>query len=174
MEARARIRAVRPEELEKLTNFARDTFIATFAAQNEPENLKAYTNSAFTLDRITAEYETDGSVFYVAELDAAWLGYLKLNRGEAQTESALSDAMEIERIYLHESVQGQGLGQQFFDFSLARARAETCKWLWLGVWEHNQRAIRFYERQGMRIYDKHDFMMGNEPQTDFMMRMAVA
>ncbi len=43
-------------------------------------------------------------------------------------------------------------------------------WLWLGVWEKNEPAILFYEKQGFVPFDTHGFMLGNDLQTDILMR----
>ena len=43
-------------------------------------------------------------------------------------------------------------------------------YVWLGVWEENPRAIRFYEKNGFVVFDKHIFRMGNDEQTDLMMK----
>ncbi len=43
--------------------------------------------------------------------------------------------------------------------------------MWLGVWEKNPRALRFYQKIGFQEFDKHIFTLGNEKQTDIMMKL---
>jgi ribosomal protein S18 acetylase RimI-like enzyme len=50
-----------------------------------------------------------------------------------------------------------------------QARAWHCDVLWLGVWEHNPRAIAFYEKQGFRKVGRHTFMVGSDVQYDDVM-----
>ena len=45
--------------------------------------------------------------------------------------------------------------------------------LWLGVWEHNARAIRFYEKCGFRDAGSHPFLLGNDLQTDRIMTIVM-
>jgi len=45
--------------------------------------------------------------------------------------------------------------------------------IWLGVWEHNQRAIDFYKRWGFKKFDEHDFILGNDVQKDWLMKKLI-
>jgi GNAT superfamily N-acetyltransferase len=53
------------------------------------------------------------------------------------------------------------------------AKENSVKFIWLGVWEHNPRAIRFYEKNQFVVFDKHIFMLGDDAQTDLMMRREI-
>lgn len=44
----------------------------------------------------------------------------------------------------------------------------------LGVWEHNHRALRFYEKNGFIAFGTHIFQLGNDQQTDILMKKSVA
>jgi len=39
------------------------------------------------------------------------------------------------------------------------------------VWEENPRAINFYKKNGFVEFDKHIFVLGDDEQTDIMMRL---
>jgi ribosomal protein S18 acetylase RimI-like enzyme len=54
------------------------------------------------------------------------------------------------------------------------AKALHSAYVWLGVWEKNARAIRFYEKNGFVAFDKHLFKLGDEEQTDIMMKRVLA
>ena len=98
-------------------------------------------------------------------------GYLKVNQGDAQTEQQLSEALEIERIYVISKYQSKGIGALLLNYSLDLARMKRLKRAWLGVWDQNQSAIRFYERNGFVSFSKHKFMLGKELQYDVMMKI---
>jgi diamine N-acetyltransferase len=53
------------------------------------------------------------------------------------------------------------------------ARSRGARTLWLGVWEHNPRAISFYVKCGFRDIGSQDFWVGADRQTDRVMAMAV-
>ena len=78
--------------------------------------------------------------------------------------------MEIERIYVSSSYYGEGVGQLLFEKALQIARDNAKNCIWLGVWEHNPRAIRFYEKNGFTPFDQHIFKLGDEEQTDILMK----
>ena len=53
------------------------------------------------------------------------------------------------------------------------ARQKQMDWIWLGVWEHNHRAIAFYEKMGFRIFERHLFLLGRDVQYDWSMRRKI-
>ena len=106
-------------------------------------------------------------------IDEEAIGYLKVNTASAQTELQPHDTLEIERIYVLEDFYGQGIGLKLLEKSIAIAREKHLKSIWLGVWERNHRALRFYEKNGFQVFDKHIFKMGTDDQTALMMRLTI-
>jgi ribosomal protein S18 acetylase RimI-like enzyme len=104
-------------------------------------------------------------------LDEKVIGYLKLNMGISQTELKDNDALEIERIYVLKAFQGKKVGQLLFDKAITIAKELQVAYVWLGVWEENKRAIQFYTKNGFVEFDQHVFVLGDEPQTDIMMKL---
>ena len=82
--------------------------------------------------------------------------------------------MEIERIYATRAFQGRGIGKRLMATALEAAQEAGVNWVWLGVWEHNQKAIAFYERQGFEPFGRHSFRLGDDEQTDVMMKKKIA
>lgn len=167
------ITQVNEEEIALLRDLAIQTFVDAFASQNTAQNMLTYTDHAFSMDRIAAQFHDPGTAFYFARRDNQVIGYLQLNRGDAQTDSRLNNALEIERIYVVREFQGSGLGAQLIEFALESAKRGQFDWLWLGVWDQNTRAISFYERHDFEIFADHPFNLGDEPQTDLLLRRAV-
>ena len=166
--------AVHFGELEELARIGRATFIATFAEGNDPTELRAYLDRAFSIGQLEIEAKRDGSTFYFARSGKDILGYLKLNLGDAQTESLDGENLEIERIYVDARAQGKGVGKVLFDFAIKVARQAQLDAVWLGVWEKNLKAIEFYKRQGFVPFGEHAFAIGNDIQRDILMRIDLA
>ncbi|MEO0417637.1 MAG: GNAT family N-acetyltransferase [Pseudomonadota bacterium] len=164
------IRRVTPDEAEALAELGRETFIATFASDNDPANLVEYVAAAFDPSEIRAQIGTDGSEFFFAEIDERPVGYLKLNTGAAQAEEMPGRTLEIERIYLTGEAQGLGLGKALLDLAVERAIENGCEAVWLGVWERNPKAKQFYETRGFVPFGSHTFVIGADYQTDILMR----
>jgi ribosomal protein S18 acetylase RimI-like enzyme len=167
------IRKAIPEDLRDLLHVARTAFLQAFTAGNKPENVEAYLKEAFTLDQFAKELDEPASMFFVAEKDGEIIGYTKVNQVPAQTDVHDPESLEIARLYVLEEHLGSGLGKRLLDTAIEFAKQNQKSYLWLGVWEKNARAIRFYEKNGLRIFGSHPFPFGDEIQTDFLMRMEV-
>ncbi len=157
------------EHIYYLQEISRETFEDTFASQNTLENMAAYMDRAFRLEQLSTELSNPESRFFFVHVDGLLAGYLKVNTGAAQTEPMGEAALEVERIYVRRAFQGQGIGKYLLEHALHLATAEQCKSIWLGVWEHNRKAIAFYEKMGFVQTAVHSFYMGDEEQFDWMM-----
>ncbi|WP_423148361.1 GNAT family N-acetyltransferase [Rubrolithibacter danxiaensis] len=157
--------------LDELQNIGRHTFYETFSAANTEENMKKYLDEGFSDAKLTAELTDTNSAFYFAMLANKVIGYLKLNFGLSQTELQDDNAVEIERIYVLKEFHGKKVGQLLYEKAIDIARQKNADYVWLGVWEENVRAIKFYRKNGFVAFDKHIFLLGNEEQTDIMMKL---
>lgn len=167
------ITEVSAKELPLLQQISQATFVKAFGEVNTKEDMEFYLTSKMSLDQLTLEWQTSGSTFYFARLDEEITGYLKLNTGAAQNEQLMEPSLEVERIYVIDKFQGKGFGQQLLDFAIQQAQEQGIKLVWLGVWEHNHGARRFYERNGFVAFSQHVFMMGEDEQIDILMKREV-
>ena len=164
------IRKVTFHDLSTLQQIGKKTFAETFASENSEENMKAYLEKGFSVEKLESELADKNSEFYFAILDDEVNGYLKINFGETQTEIKDENSLEIERIYVLQEFHGKKVGQQLYDKAMEIAEKKNVDYVWLGVWEKNPRAIRFYEKNGFVPFDKHVFKLGDDEQTDIMMK----
>lgn len=165
------IQLVNSEEVDLLVTLARNTYMAAFGQYNKVEDMNQYLDERMTVSHMTKELETEGSYFYFARWDGEPVGYLKLNIGEAQNEPLGSNGLEIERIYVAATEQGKGIGQQLMDFTFLMAAKWQKSTVWLGVWDRNPGAIKFYQRNGFVQFGSHNFQLGNDLQTDLLMKL---
>jgi ribosomal protein S18 acetylase RimI-like enzyme len=165
------IRRITLDDLEKLQKIGRKTFEETFSESNSEENMRNYLEEGFSKEKLTAELENKDSEFYFAVLKDEVIGYLKVNFGESQTELKDSKSLEIERIYVSKEFHGKSVGQILYDKAIEIAKQKGSEYVWLGVWEENPRAISFYKKNGFVEFDKHIFRLGDDEQTDIMMKM---
>jgi len=165
------VKQVTLSEIDKLQEIGRQTFYETFAGSNTEDDMKKYLDESFSEIKLTTELKDTNSEFYFATLDNKVIGYLKLNFGQSQTELKDDKALEIERIYVPKEFHGKKVGQILYDKALQIARQKNVDYVWLGVWEENLRAISFYKKNGFVEFDKHVFKLGNDVQTDIMMKL---
>ncbi|WP_242501497.1 GNAT family N-acetyltransferase [Bifidobacterium pseudolongum] len=149
------------------------TFAETFASLNTEEDTEQYNERHFSTDELQREIDNPDSTFMVAKVDGVPAGYMKVNVGDAQTEEMLGNRMEIQRLYILRQYKRNGLGARFMHTAFDMARAQGKSVIWLGVWEHNDAAIAFYKRMGFVQFGSHDFVLGEDRQTDLLMEAAV-
>lgn len=159
--------------LEELLAISRETFLESFKDDNTEENMNAYLNAHLNKERLIQELTNPDSEFYFAMLDSKVIGYLKINFAGAQTELKDSNAIEIERIYVLKEYQRMKIGQVLYGKAVEIARQSGVNYIWLGVWEKNSKAISFYRKNGFTEFDKHIFMLGDDVQTDLMMKLVL-
>lgn len=159
------------QDVEKLKEIGKLTFTETFSSDNSQENMNAYLDRAFSTEKLKAELNDQNAEFYFVELDQKTIGYLKVNTGTSQTEKKLKNALEIERIYVLKEFHGKKVGQILYEKALELAKMKGVETVWLGVWEQNLKAIRFYTKNGFVAFDKHLFKLGNDQQTDLLMKL---
>ncbi|NLI90939.1 MAG: GNAT family N-acetyltransferase [Peptococcaceae bacterium] len=158
------------DDLSVLREFSRQTFDDTFRRLNTPENMKAYLEQAFDISKLSEQLSNNHSAFYFLFMNEELSGYLKVNEHEAQTDIYDPQSLEIERIYVRKDLHGKGLGSRLMDKALKIAQIKGKSYIWLGVWEKNQKAIEFYKNNGFYAIGKHSFVMGDEEQADYLMR----
>ena len=164
------IRKVTGTDLQQLQAIAEKTFLESFSGTVSDNNMKKYLENNLSLDKMKAELNNQESEFYFVEAGDEVIGYLKLNFGQSQTEVKADDGVEIERIYVYHKFQGKQVGQQLYEKAMQVAAQKGADYVWLGVWEENKGAIRFYQRNGFVEFDRHIFRFGDEEQTDIMMK----
>lgn len=159
------------EALATLQQIGKATFFETFAESNSEADMKKYLDENFSTEKLTAEVNHPDSQFFVAWEGQSPIGYLKLNTGLAQTELQQDEStLEIERIYVLSAYHGKKVGQLLYEKALEVAGLLKKSSIWLGVWEENPRAIKFYTKNGFVPFGQHLFKMGDDEQTDIMMK----
>ena len=166
------IRPATIDDAKALTDLAYTTFWDAFAhhPKNAPEDLNHYMRQAFSLEQISAELEDDKSIFLIAEIEGEPAGYAKIIIGAIEDGITAERPIELNRLYSHQQFLGKGIGQALMDACFERAKADGHDVMWLGVWEFNPRAQRFYEKNGFRVVGSHVFQLGEDPQTDLLMQ----
>lgn len=170
-----KIRQASPEDAKSLTDLAYTTFWDAFAdhPKNAPDDLNYYMRQAFNLEQITIELADPKSIFLIAEIEGEAAGYAKIVLDNIEPGITAERPVELSRLYSQQKFLGQGVGQTLMDACFDRARQEGRDVMWLGVWEYNPRAQRFYEKNGFRVVGSHVFQLGSDAQTDLLMQREI-
>ncbi|MEK7249135.1 MAG: GNAT family N-acetyltransferase [Bacteroidota bacterium] len=167
------VRKVVGEEVETLSALATRTFSDTFAEHNTLENMHAYIPSAFSVAQLSQELASPDSETYFVLVDEKPVGYIQLNF--SSTEKGLEDfsTIEICRLYILQEFLGHKFGKALMEKAVAIAEERHAEYLWLGVWEHNYRAVEFYKKWGFEFFGSHVFQLGSDPQIDLLMKRPI-
>lgn len=161
------IRKAMPEEAETIADISRKTFFDTFAPYNTEEDMQIFMEEQFSREKLTAQVKNNEGIFLVALLGNQLVGYARLI--DMADKFLPATSMEISRIYASQEVIGKGIGRALMQASLDLALSLQRQLIWLGVWEKNERAIRFYEKWGFQKAGEHEFVLGKDIQTDWIM-----
>lgn len=161
----------------RLAELGRQTFAETFAADNTPADMAAYLAETFGPDKQLAQLQDPNTVFLLAEMQGQAVGYAQL--GLQSTLGLLADAkpvqqLEIKQLYVAGDWVGTGLGGALMRRALEIAQTNSCTAVVLGVWERNERAIKFYQRFGFKEIGEHEFVLGQDVQRDLILRKGLA
>lgn len=157
-------------DLQILREISYQTYYDTFKNSCSASIMNDYLKTAFDDRKLYHELSNNDSHFYFLLIDETPAGYLKLNEFSAQTDVHDSGALEVERIYLSKDFKGKSLGSVLMNKAISIAKEKKKEYIWLGVWEHNDNALSFYKKNGFYQIGTHAFRMGDEEQTDFIMR----
>ena len=158
------------DDLDSLTELSRTTFITAFEKINNPADFNSYMDAAFSREAINSQLLNPNSFFYFTYFDNSLVGYFKLNENEAQNEQFEKPSIELERIYVLEDFQCKKIGKHMLLKTIEIARAKQVSFLWLGVWQKNTAAVRFYERFGFATFSSHPYYIGKDKQIDWLMK----
>ena len=158
-------------DLDTLVKISKETFAAAFEKDNDPDDFQSYIQEAFHPNKLAAELVIKDCHFHFVYNDDELVGYFKLNMGAAQTDVHDPNALEIERIYVLENHQGKKIGSWMLQQIIVLAKSLGKEFIWLGVWEHNPKAISFYHRHGFIKFDEHPYYIGSDKQTDWLLRL---
>jgi ribosomal protein S18 acetylase RimI-like enzyme len=117
--------------------------------------MQHYLEKSFSAEQLKKEIANAFSEWYFVLFKNKKVGYLKINFSEAQIDVHDEKSLEIERIYIVQELQRQKIGQLLFQKALEIATEKKFEYIWLGVWERNLKAIKFYERNGFAAFDTH-------------------
>jgi diamine N-acetyltransferase len=159
------IRVATPDDAATLAALSLKTFVDTFAPHNNAADMDAYTSVAFGESQQRRELETDGVITLLIEENGEAIAYTQIRH----TPDAPHGDVEIARFYVDNPHHGRGIARMLMDAVDVHARKLGATRIWLGVWEHNDRAIAFYRKCGFVQCGSHPFILGTDLQTDWDM-----
>ena len=167
------VRIANIKDAELIADMSRQTFYDSFAKDNTRENMDKFMNEQFTREGLIKEVGAERNTFLLAYDNDEPVGYARLRENNIPPQLNTDRAIEIARIYAVQTAIGKGVGKALMQKSIDIAKEKKHTTLWLGVWEHNQRAINFYLHWGFEKFADHAFILGDDIQNDWLMKRNV-
>ncbi len=168
------IRPARQKDLGLLRKIAIKTSVDTFAEFNTPENMEFFLRQAYDPAQLEKEWNEEGSIYYLAWDERLLVGFSRLRLNDEAKSYLGKNTVELQRLYVHPDHQGKKIGSMLMQKALDHAQARGYEWLWLGVWERNFKAQEFYTKWGFVKFAEHVFQMGDDPQTDWLLKKKIS
>ncbi|SRR5690606_12231521 len=166
-----RIRLADVQDAVAIATLGKQTFIETFGEQNTAEDIEMYVSSQFTTEVISSEISDPTNCFFlILDVDNNIMGYAKMRKTDATKYGISKNAIELQRIYILREHHGKRAGAILMQACLDQARHDGFQVIWLGVWEHNTKALAFYKKLGFEEFGSHNFQLGSDVQTDLLMK----
>lgn len=156
-----------------LSKMAARMFRDAFGPDNQPEDMESYIEKNFSPANIKAELRDPATIFLLGYREEKLIGYAKLQDGKRPASVTGPAPIELARIYVDQTKYGEGYGSALMKACLEEAEEAGYGIVWLGVWEENESAIRFYESWGFRFVGTKRFVLGNDIQNDRVMARSV-
>ncbi|MEO6316396.1 MAG: GNAT family N-acetyltransferase [Chitinophagaceae bacterium] len=167
------VRYAAEEDSENIARLSRQTFYDTFASFNKKQDMDKFMEGCFSMTALIEECSATENTFLVAFINEEMVGYAKLSNSSNPPELENMEAIEISRIYAAQKSIGRGVGQALMEACIGIAKEKNKQVVWLGVWEENKRAITFYQKFGFERFSAHDFVLGDDVQTDWLMKKII-
>ncbi len=164
------IRPAETTDVLQLQQFSIITFTDTYVAYNTPENMRLYIENYFNYSQVLSELSDAAMQYFLAFADDELAGYIKIRTVDEPAELVGAKHIEIERIYVLGKYKGMQIGKKLINHACETAKQQGFEIIWLGVWEENKIALAFYTKQGFAIFGEHNFVLGTEPQRDWLMK----
>ena len=166
------IREAKIEDAEILAKMGWQAFDEAFGEhpKNHPDDMKLYSDEYFSTRRVKSDLSTKNIVYVIAELENEFAGYMKIQFDSREDCLADGKTIELCRLYALDKFIGKGVGKTLMLKFLELGKENNCEIAWLGVWEFNYRAQKFYKKFGFEKVGEHIFLLGNDPQIDWVMQ----
>ncbi|ORA75789.1 GNAT family N-acetyltransferase [Mycobacterium heidelbergense] len=150
-------------DADELAAVAARTFPLACPPSAAPGNIASFIAANLSAERF-AEYLADPRhAIVTAAQGGRIIGYAMIIRG------ADDDTAELSKMYLLPDHHGAGVSTALMDLALATAEEWGVRRVWLGVNQKNQRAQRFYAKNGFTVNGTRTFQVGTGRENDYVM-----
>jgi ribosomal protein S18 acetylase RimI-like enzyme len=145
------------------------SFQDAFGENNSPADMQKYLLEKFSIENIKKEISDVNAKFFIAYYNEIPAGYLKMVKSDVPAEIKEKNPVELQRIYVLKEYYDKKIGKELMHICTRYAIENNFDSVWLGVWQHNNKAVEFYKRWGFEIIGTRNFKLGNDIKEDYLM-----
>lgn len=153
-----------------LTDIGATTFYDSYRHENTEADMQAYIANTYTIEKLAQNLSNPNIVYFLAYNPLGDVGYIKLLLNQTN-EKLQGTSAEIEKIYVRQAFHGKGVAQQLMQFDIDYCKQQNYTNLYLGVWQENHKALKFYGKMGFKTFDTRTFQLGERLCDDYMLNL---
>ena len=162
------IRRAVADDAKLIAELSAITFFDTFKGTCTDDDMQGFIKDYFSIEQVEKELQDNDDFYFIAFINGNPAGYIRMKEEVSDVEIINKHkGIELKRIYVLKEYHSKKIGATLMNFALDFAAEKNYELIWLGVWEHNERARAFYNKFGFEDSGvMHPFPIGNTPQTD--------
>jgi ribosomal protein S18 acetylase RimI-like enzyme len=166
---KSHIKIAKNNDAADLSTFARRVFLETFGAENTPDDMALYIEESFTPSCQGAEIRDQMRSTLLLRIEDKLMGYAQLSWGKGVPQLKAQNPVELVRFYIDQKFHGKGVADNLLNACLDLSRSQSADVMWLGVWEKNARALKFYRKHQFQPNGDQIFQLGHDQQRDIIL-----
>ncbi|AKU95453.1 acetyltransferase, GNAT family [Labilithrix luteola] len=164
------LRRALPSDVVALSEVGKTTFVETFGHLYKPEDLAAFLEHAYSLERTSRDLANPDKASWIVESGSEVIGYALAGPCGLPHPEVKPEDGELNRLYMKRGHQSGGLGSRMCAEALAWLESVGRHRIWIGVWSENFGAQRFYGRLGFEKVGEYLFPVGETRDLEFILR----
>lgn len=148
-----------PADAALLAQMGGQSLIESHGHSAPAEIMQAYRQKSFSEEACRAELVEEQNIFFAVFFNNSPAGYSKIILHTPHLAVDLQPVTKLERLYLLQEFYGLKLGHRLLQQAIAFSKENADTGMWLEVWKGNERAIRFYQKQGFQTVGELEFVL---------------
>ena len=116
------------------------------------DNGSWYVNTQYSKENILRELSEEKSEYYFVIFKDDIIGNFRIIWDENLEGLSEEKQVKLHRIYLHQKVQGKGIGKNIVSWLENRVKEKGYKIIWLDAMNEQPQAFQFYKNLGFKYY----------------------
>lgn len=150
------VRATEDDSL-YLSELSKQTLIESHGRSASEKDMNQYILEKYNEETLKAELRDPGNIYHLLYYNGELVGFSKIILNIPYKEGVDKNMTKLDRIFLLKKVYDLKLGVALLMFNLELMKQQHQTGVWLYAWTENERAIKFYIRNGFKIVGSHDF-----------------